>query len=192
MLADGRRELLAYPTAAHRFGRVTRARRRDDGLFALTVAGSEPPYAVRAHRVVLATGVVDACPDVIGFAEHYGASAFHCPACDGYEAKDCDVVALGWEARLVAFAATLLGWARSVTVVTDGRRFEGDDSCRALLARESMELVEDEAVELIGPRGALRALRLRGGRELACSLLFFSVAHLPRTDLATELGCAVD
>jgi thioredoxin reductase len=45
--------------------------------------------------------------DVEGFFEHYGASVFHCPACDGYEARDRHVVALGWDAHLVGFAGTL-------------------------------------------------------------------------------------
>ncbi len=56
---------------------------------------------------------------------HYGASVFHCPACDGYEARDRDVVALGWDPHLVGFAATLQNWACSVTVVTNGLRFRG-------------------------------------------------------------------
>ena len=57
-----------------------------------------------AHKLVLACGVIDAKPDVPGLEEHYGASVFHCPACDGYEAKDQDVVALGWSENLVGFA----------------------------------------------------------------------------------------
>jgi len=42
-----------------------------------------------------------------GFDEHDGASLFHCPACDGYEARDRDIVALGWDAQLVGFACTM-------------------------------------------------------------------------------------
>ena len=95
--------------------------------------------AVCALRVVLATGVVDACPDLEGFADHYGASAFHCPACDGHEAEGRDVVAYGWDERLVGFAASLLNWAKSVTVLTSGHRFDGDDAClrRARIATTS-------------------------------------------------------
>jgi thioredoxin reductase len=168
---------------------VESARGRAGGGFAVTLRSAG---VVVAHKLVLACGVADVKPDVPGLEEHYGASVFHCPACDGYEAQDRDVVALGWSEHLVGFAATLLGWARSVTVVTAGERFGGDDACRTLLARHGVEVVEEKVVELIGRRGDLRAARLASGRELPCSLAFFSVAHRPRTALALDLGCRID
>jgi thioredoxin reductase len=188
LLARGRQEVLAYPTAAiipdvvesaERTPRGFAVRLRDGGL-------------VLTHRLVLACGVRDAKPDVPGLEEHYGASVFHCPACDGYEARDRDVVALGWSENLVGFAATLLGWARSVTVVTAGERFRGDETCRTLLDRHGVEVIEEPVVHLLGQRGELRAARLASGRVLPCSLAFFSVAHRPRTDLAQQLGCTID
>ncbi|MDP3711764.1 MAG: NAD(P)/FAD-dependent oxidoreductase [Mycobacteriales bacterium] len=188
LLARGREELLAYPTAGIRQESVTGIVRRDDGLFEVATTGDD----LLVHRVVLACGVVDARPDVAGIDEHYGASVFHCPACDGYEARDRDVVALGWDRRLVGFSSTLLNWARTVTVVTAGMSFEGDDDCRKALADNGIELIEQAAEGLVGTRGDLTGLRLVGGRLLPASLVFFSVAHRPRTDLARALGCALD
>ena len=40
---------------------------------------------VQASRLVLASGVVDELPPVEGLRERWGASAFHCPYCHGYE-----------------------------------------------------------------------------------------------------------
>jgi len=185
LLERGREEVCAYPTAEIRPGRVSRVERREDGLFAV---GDD----LVCHRLVLACGVLDAVPDIEGFATHYGASVFHCPACDGYESRDRDVVAVGWDAHLVGFSSTLLNWARSVTIVTAGRRFKGDEACRATIAGNGNELVEQGAVRFVGERGALRGLELDGGRVLPTSLVFFSLAHSPRTDLAAALGCAVD
>ena len=185
LIARGREEVCVYPTARIQPGRVDRVTRRDDGLL-------EVGDDLLCHRLVLACGVQDAKPDVEGFDTHYGASVFHCPACDGYEARDRDVVALGWDPHLVGFSATLLNWARSVTVVTNGVRFRGDDSCRAVLAGNGTDLVEEDAVRLVGERGDLQGLELRSGRVLETSLVFFSVAHEPRTDLARSLGCELD
>jgi thioredoxin reductase len=188
LLARGRQEVLAYPTASivgDAVESVSRARRG----FAVTLRNGG---LVLAHRLVLACGVHDAKPDVPGLEEHYGASVFHCPSCDGYEARDRDVVALGWSENLVGFAATLLGWARSVTVVTGGERFRGDDVCRALLDGHGVETIEERVVELLGRRGDLQGARLASGRVLPCSLVFFSIAHQPRTDLAQQLGCELD
>jgi thioredoxin reductase len=188
LLARGRQEVLAYP-AASIVGDVVESACRASRGFAVTLRDGG---LVLAHRLVLACGVRDAKPDVPGLEEHYGASVFHCPSCDGYEARDRDVVALGWSENLVGFAAMLLGWARSVTVVTAGERFRGDDACRALLDGHGVEMIEERVVELVGCRGELRGARLASGRVLSCSLVFFSVAHQPQTDLAQQLGCALD
>jgi thioredoxin reductase len=185
LIARGREEVLAYPTAEIRTAKVDRILQRDDGMFAV---GDD----LLCHRLVLACGVSDVTPEVEGFDTHYGASVFHCPACDGYEARDRDVVALGWDPHLVGFSTTLLNWARSVTIVTNGRRFEGDDACRTTIAENGNELVEANALRFVGERGDLTGLELEGGRVLPTSLVFFSVAHVPRTDLAKSLGCEID
>lgn len=156
------------------------------GRFRLEVADGQQ---VEARRIVLATGVVDATPDLEGFAEHYGASAFHCPSCDGYEAAERDVVVLGWSSHVAGFALELLDWAASVTVVTDGRRFEGDEGDRRALCDHGVDVIEDDAVAFVGRRGALRAVRMAGGGELPCQMAFFSLGHSPRTALADGLGC---
>ena len=44
----------------------------------------------------------------------------------------------------------------SVTVVTAGERFRGDDVCRALLDRHGVEVVEEKVAELVGRRADLR------------------------------------
>ncbi|MDP9436342.1 MAG: NAD(P)/FAD-dependent oxidoreductase [Actinomycetota bacterium] len=186
LVASGREEVLAYPTAEVRLGHtVERITRLPDGRF--DVDGD-----LLAHRVVLACGVEDALPAVDGFSEHYGASVFHCAACDGYEARDRDVVALGWDRALVGFSATLLNWARSVTVVTNGVRFQGDEACRAALADNEVPLVEQDARRFVGGRGALEGVELQDGRLLPASIVLFSVAHRPRTGLAVQLGCEID
>ena len=185
LLARGREEVLAYPTAQIRQTEAKRIVRRDDGLF-------EVDDDLLAHRVVLACGVKDAFPAVEGFFDHYGASVFHCPACDGYEARDRHVVALGWDPHLVGFASTLKNWACSVTVVTNGLRFRGDDACRTQLADNEIALLERNAVRFLGERGALTGVELDGGEVLPASMVMFSVAHSPRTELAEGLGCALD
>ena len=152
----------------------------------------EDGTSVEALRVVLASGLVDVKPEIDGFDEHYGASVFHCPACDGLEAKDRDVVVLGWSEDVAGFALELLDWAATLAVVTNGRRFEGDDARREALARNGIHLVEEDASSFVGSRGDLRAVRLAGGAELPCSLAFFSIDHRPRSPIADALGCEHD
>ncbi len=178
-------DLDAYRCIERRDGEVVEVG-GECGAFTVTTADRE---VLEAQRLVLAAGVIDAVPDLEGFDEHYGASVFHCPSCDGYEAADRHVVVLGWSAHVAGFALELLDWAASVTVVTDGRRFEGDDREHKAMADHGVVLVEDDAVALVGARGDLRAVRLQGGDELPCGMAFFSLGHQPRTRLADQLGC---
>jgi thioredoxin reductase len=183
-----RAELAAYPDVACHDGRVTAIHRLEDGGFHVEIDGTEH---VGARRIVLATGVRDAFPDVEGFFEHYGAGVQHCPTCDGYEAKGRRVVAIGSDANVAGFAVSLLDWAEEVRVVSDGAPLACTDTERAALAERGVEVIDAVAQALVGPRGALRALRLDDGSEVACEMAFFSIAHHPVTDLAESLGCAL-
>ena len=187
LLESARAQLGDYPGTEVRDARAQSARREDDGTFTLELEGERDP--LRARRLVLATGVTDRFPEVKGFFDHYGASVFHCPTCDGYEASDAQVAVLGWSAEIAEFAATLTGWASTVTVVTDGHPFEGDEQARRRLAEVGVEVLEDDATELVGERSSLEGVRLASGQLLECQLGFFSIAHLPNTGLAEELGC---
>ena len=188
LLGQARDDMKNYPEVAFCQGRATAARRDDDGRFVVTVNGED--YA--GLRLILAQGVVDEFPEVDGFSAHYGRSVFHCATCDGYEAQGRSVVILGWGAQVVAFTVGLLDWADSLTVVTEGRPLEGDERHREVLARHGIGLVEDDAVELIGEPDALRGVRLAGGQTLDADLVFFSIAHRPRLELAMQLGCQTD
>ncbi len=188
LLARARADLGAYPTAELRHARAVKAASAGAGGFEVVTEAER----LSSRRLVLATGVRDQFPEVEGFLEHYGASVFHCPSCDGYQAKGRPVVAIGWSEQVAGFALELLGWASRVTVVTDGRRFEGDVRNRQILERHGIAVREETARELVGTRGDLRAIRLEGGDVVGCELGFFSIAHHPLTGLAEQLGCERD
>jgi thioredoxin reductase len=184
LLDQARADLRKYESVQVSGARVLTARRSNGLLQLATDAGG-----LEARRIILATGVEDVFPDLPGFFDHYGADVFHCPTCDGYEARGRDVAAIGWGPHVTGFALGLLDWARSVTVFTNGRPFEGGDADRDLLNKYGIALVAQPISELLGERGQLRSLRLNDGLECACQIAFFSIAHKPRTALAEQLGC---
>ncbi len=63
----------------------------------------------------------------------------------------------------LAFALELLDWAATVTVVTDGRRFQGDDDHRRSMGVRDVALIEGEAVALSGRQGDLTSVLLGTG-----------------------------
>lgn len=145
-----------------------------------------------ARRVVLATGTSDVFPDVRGFLEHYGSQVFHCPFCDGYEARDKNVAVLGWSAEVAEFAAELLNWAKSVTVIAQGNQVNDDRELEPRLASSGIGLCREMAVELVGGRGELAGVRLESGEQLNCDYVFFSLPERPVNRLARQLGCDLD
>lgn len=156
-----------------------------EGGFRLDTSGG----SLDARRLILAMGTRDVFPEVEGFLDHYGADVFHCPSCDGFEAQGRQVVVLGWDAHVAGFALKLLHWAGRITVVTQGHSFEGDARQREALARTGIDLLEDDAARLVGPRGGLQAVELVSGGFLRCGLVFFSLPNRPVNDLAQQLGC---
>lgn len=181
-----RADLDQYPHVAVIQDRVT-AVRGTEGSF---VAELDRGHAtVTASRVVLATGVRDTFPDVDGFEEHYGADVFHCPTCEGFDARGRQVVVLGWGDHVPAFATGLLDWATGVAIVTDGPPPDFSREQRVRLADLGVEVVDGRAEALVGERGALRGVRLADGRLLPTSMAFFSIAHEPTLGLADQLGC---
>jgi thioredoxin reductase len=181
------RQLAAYPnlrivcTTARSIERVS-------GLFKVSSGDGQ----FTARRVILATGTTDVFPDLPGFFEHYGSEVFHCPVCDGYEAKGRKAAVLGWSPQVTGFAIELLNWAGTVTVVAQGMKIDRDDRVRARLARHGVTLCEADAVELLGRRGSLEGVRLANGEVLDCDYLFFSLPERPVNRLARQLGCRLD
>ncbi|MEX2100169.1 MAG: NAD(P)/FAD-dependent oxidoreductase [Acidimicrobiia bacterium] len=191
LLQAARAQVDVYDEVTVHEGRAVAARRDGDN-FVVRVERDGSSEEVGASRLVLATGVRDVFPDIPGFFDHYGTSVFHCPTCDGYEARGLPVVAIGWSAQIADFAIGLLNWASSVAVVTDGAAFEGDERLRRELAEHRIALHEEDAVALVGSARDLRGIGLRGGTVLPCRMAFFSIAHEPVNALARGLGCELD
>lgn len=199
LIERARADLKRYPSVEVRHRARVTSTSRDRSGFAVTVVASPVDthdrtgreVTVTAARLVIATGVRDVFPEVENFFDHYGLSVFTCPSCDGYESEGKDVVVIGHGEQVAGFALELLDWARSITVVTNGRPFEGDDQRRAALARHGIDLVEEKISRFGGEPGALRSVVMSDGVERPADVVFFSIGHEPRHELFRELGCRI-
>lgn len=187
LLATGREQLARYPTAQLVNRHVVSAARTGDSF---KVRTEEETY--ECHRVVLATGVQDALPDIPGFDEIYGVHAFHCSCCDGYESEGQDVLAIGWGEHAAGFALDLLEWGARVVLVTNGQAFEGDRTSEAALHRHGIEVIEERVVTINIEGSRMTGVELESGRSLDATRAFFSIKHAPNNHIAIELGCDID
>ncbi|WP_298591374.1 NAD(P)/FAD-dependent oxidoreductase [uncultured Kocuria sp.] len=187
-LAEARAGVEQYSEVVLHHGAVTALHRDEAGTFLATVDGAQ----VYAERVVLATGVRDRLPELAGLHDHYGTDVHHCPACDGYTARDRVVIVLGSGEQVPAYAAELLDWADTVRIVTDTTAPAFDEDQRAVLADHGAEVVDGVAEALVGAPGALVGVQLTTGELVEGDKVFFSYAHHPANHLARDLGCELD
>jgi thioredoxin reductase len=123
---------------------------------------------ITARTLVLATGLLDATPDVEGFDAIYGISAHTCPYCDGWEHRD-ERIAVYAGGEAAAHMGPLLRQWSADTIVVDPA----------------------EVTRFVHRDGRLTHVELADGSSVERDALFFNVAMHPRVDLAVELGCAL-
>jgi thioredoxin reductase len=183
--AKGRAEVLAYATVTWLEGNVTAVRGAIED-FTLRVATGEEH---RGKRVILAYGVTDELPDVPGLAERWGRSAFHCPYCHGYELDQGAIAVLASSPMSIHHALMLPDWG-TVTYYTRGL-FEPTAEERLALDRRRVRVVS-EPVAAVGGDTPKIDVELANGSHDTFAGLFVAPKTRPSTNLAEELGCAME
>ena len=180
--ADGKRQLLAYPTVTWREGRAEHAEATASGFGVTLDDGS----VFHSQRVILATGVVDELPPVEGLGERWGASVFHCPYCHGYELDQGRIGVIATGALSMHHGLMLPDWGQ-VTFFLNGA-FEPDAAQLAELARRG-STVESRLISRID---GVAEVVLADGSTHAMAGLFVAPRTRQASALAEQLGCAID
>ena len=178
----GKREARRYGVAFRR-GEVTSVARRGSGFELRLGRGAH----LRCRRLLLATGVADPLPEVPGFAELYGKSVFHCPYCDGWEARDRPLALYGRGSAAARYAVTLTRWSADLVLLTDGpTRLRAAD--REALAAAGVRVVVKRLAALETARGRLARVRFANGDALPRYAIFFASRPRQSCNLAASLG----
>lgn len=180
--ADGRAQLMKYPTVRWQEGAATQATPLDGG-FRVTLADGS---AHHAQRLVLATGMADELPAIPGLAERWGGSLFHCPYCHGYELEQGRIGVLATSAHSFHHAMMLPDWG-TVTFFLNGV-FEPDAEQLARLRARGVA-IERARVRAVSGQATLA---LDDGRAVELDGLFVLSRLHSASPLAEALGCAMD
>jgi len=166
-------------------GCVESVTRAGDEHFRLALESGD---TLEARRVLLAFGVKDIWPDIPGLERVYGATAYHCPDCDGHETVGKKTVVVGMGRKAVGLALALSTWTREIVVCTNGRDPELTDALMAQLDKLNIPVLTSRVRQAVHTDRTLTALELDDGMLLDCERLFFSIGHYPADDLAQRLG----
>jgi len=143
----------------------------------------------RAPFVILATGVIDAEPDLPNLFDAVRRGLIrHCPICDGYEASDQRIGVIGHGADAVEEARFLRHYSADVTFLTLGHPMNMGPEVRRSLEAEGIR-VEERPVRAVRVEGErIGALTIEGGEELTFDTLYSALGTAPRNDLARQAG----
>lgn len=177
--AEGKRQLMAYPTVQWLDGEAKQATQVPDGFAVRMTSGQ----LVRARLLVLATGVVDELPEVPGLAERWGKHVFHCPYCHGYELGQGNIGVLAVGPVSLHHATMLPDWGK-VTLFTNGAIELDETQRQAFIARGVT--IELERVEGIVDAATVV---LADGRRVVMDGLFTASRTHVASPVAEQLGC---
>jgi thioredoxin reductase (NADPH) len=147
LLARYREHALCYGVDIHA-ATVTDIVRRD-GVFEATASEQDDDHRWTAHKVVLATGVVDRLPPMEGREAAIAQGVLRlCAVCDAYEARDQRIAVIGDAAAAIPHAIYLRTFSRHVhALLCDGDRVDSElhgtpEGVHVRTAPERLALVE--------------------------------------------------
>ncbi|WP_119461613.1 NAD(P)/FAD-dependent oxidoreductase [Rhodospirillaceae bacterium SYSU D60014] len=180
---------------AERYGTRTEATRIDklvreeEGFRAVTAAGQ----ALRAATVILATGVIDAEPEL---PDLYGAVQRglirHCPICDGFEVIDHKVAVIGHGTDALGEAMFLRTYTRDVTLLTLGQPMTLRMEDRRRMAEAGIGAIEEPVVNVTVEGDRITRLSLASGASHAFDTLYSALGTEPRSSLAAQIGARMN
>jgi exodeoxyribonuclease-3 len=137
-------------------------------------------------------GLIDEVPSLEGIEPLYGRSVHHCPYCDGFESRDERLAVYGSGDKGAGLALMMKQWSSDVVLFTDGQAAVSADMVERL-KQQSIEIYFEQIARLEGTEyGALKSIRLKSGRVIERSAMFFSTGSHQRSKLSEKLGCARD
>jgi thioredoxin reductase len=142
-----------------------------------------------SKKLVLATGLADELPRIAGIEQFYGKSVFHCPYCDGWEARNKKWIVYAIKKQVAVEACLRFrDWTKDITLLSAGIPGFGKKE-EEILTRNGIKCINKLPKKLIGKNGRLKKILFEQGEMIDADFLFFSTAPKQQSNLALQLGC---
>lgn len=188
-------ELLERMTAqATRFGatiqrcEVTSVEPCSEG-FRVTLSGR----SLRTKTILMATGTIDIEPPLPGIADAVRRRLIrHCGICDGFEAINQKIGVIGRGPTGMGEALFMRAYSPHISLLSLGRPCDLSSDERRCLSDAGINVIEETISEVITQGDRIIALTDRSGVQHAFDTLYSALGSIVRSELATELGAALD
>ncbi len=164
---------------------VTKATKKSKSHFTVTDADKR---SYHAKKLILATGLKDKLPEVLGAKVLYGTSMFHCPYCDGWESTNKKIAVYSKTKGGGDLALTLTLWSNSVTLFTDGKKYMRQEE-KNILRKKNIQVITTPIQSFESKNRNLKNIILETGEKHVAEALFFSNGYEFQCDLVESLGC---
>lgn len=172
LLRRGRSEVESYGVAI-RSGVVGRAEALPREVRVHLDDGS----VLAARALVVASGLVDELPPILGLAERWGTTVLHCPYCHGWEVRDRRIGVIVTSPLGTHQAQLVRQWSENLTVFADDALLDPRTADR-LRARD-VRIVTAPVVELLGEGDRLMAARTSTGEVVELDAVFVAAVARP-------------
>ena len=146
------------------------------------------------RTLLFATGVTDVWPDVPGLREQIGKQVFWCITCDGWRTQNKTLVCVGNTDEAATTTLQFLLFTQRLTLVADPdkARFSAGKLADLKAQNIPVHLARPDRLERSDDNRRVSAVCLDDGTRLPCDMIFSLLGVRPNTQLARELGTALD
>jgi thioredoxin reductase (NADPH) len=167
--------------------------RIEDGLFVADYAADEAPDGeltqLRAHTVLLATGVADAGLPFENWREAIAFGSLRlCPVCDGFDVMDKRIAVATAETNPVGHALFMRTFSADVTLFERGAPSMLDDEERRRLEAAGVRLVQSPLLSVTLDASMKPVMHTEDGEEYSADVFYPMLGEKARSGLAAKLG----
>ena len=184
LLQIARSQLQPYDTVELRSQEVVDIVQREQQFEVVFADGTRE----QARKLLFATGVKDHLPPIAGMENLFGASVFHCPYCDGWEARGKAIAILGNGETALHFSKLLHSLSDDLVICTNGKSDIADVDAQRL-AELGIRIITTPIVQVNTTDGVLIGLTFADGTYLQRDVIFLKPPQSQSSALPAKLGC---
>jgi thioredoxin reductase len=143
----------------------------------------------QARKILFATGVKDHLPPITGMDDLFGAGVFHCPYCDGWEARDKAIAILANGETALHFGKLLHALTNDLVLCTNGAS-EISEADMHRFDELGIRIITTPVAHINMTDAGLEGLTFADGTHLERDVIFLKPAQSQSSPLLAKLGCA--